>query len=366
MNEHLFSRYFGCRVSDACTYNGLRLILLENELVQVAVLPEKGAEIASLRYKPADLDPLLHFRQGPLHPGPFPATIPSRDGAFLDVYHGGWQELFPSGGGPCELAGAELGRHGEVALLPWNWEIIKDEADEIAVHFWVRTLRTPFLLERILRLRSGRSVLEIEESVTNEGGVELPFLWGHHPAFGPPFLEEGCRLDTPARFVEVQEGTLDPKNRLIPGSHGVWPEMDGAKGERVDLRYIPPIYEKSADMFYLTGFQQGWYALSNPRLGLGVALAWPTEVFPYLWVWEEFCGSPESPWFGRTTSLGLEPFNGYSTTGVPALNESSKLFQQQVLPPAGRLSAWLKAIIFPNPGNQIVRQVSMDGEILFD
>ena len=75
MNEHLFSRHFGCRISDASTYNGLRLVILENELLQVVIFPEKGAEIISLRFKPADLDPLLHLHRGPFHPGPFPVTI---------------------------------------------------------------------------------------------------------------------------------------------------------------------------------------------------------------------------------------------------------------------------------------------------
>ena len=119
-------------------------------------------------------------------------------------------------------------------------------------------------------------------------------------------------------------------------------------------------------MFYLTGMEQGWYALSNPRLGLGVALAWPVDVFPYLWVWQEFCGSLESPWFGRTTALGLEPFNGYSTNSVSVLTELINKGRERVLPPSGRISAWLKAVIFENPGNQIVRQVSADGEILFE
>jgi galactose mutarotase-like enzyme len=362
----MFSRHFGCRVSDAFTYNGLRLVLLENELLQVAILPEKGAEIAGLRYKPADLDPLLHLQRGPLLPGPFPATIPNRDGAFLDAYQGGWQELFPSGGGPCEIAGAELGRHGEAALLSWNWEIVQDTPEEIAVRFWVRTLRTPFLLERTMRLQSGQAVLTLQESVTNEAGVEMPFLWGHHPAFGPPFLEEGCWLNTPAEIVAVHEGLWSPSNRLDPGSHGTWPNLMGHQQEPVDLRRIPNVRGGSADMFYLAGFQQGWYALTNPRLGLGVALVWPPDVFPYLWVWQEFCGSRESPWFGRTTALGLEPCTGYTTAGLSGLSELIKAGRQRVLPPGGQLSAWLKAVIFPISANQTVRKVSTDGKILFE
>jgi len=71
------------------------------------------------------------------------------------------------------------------------------------VKFWVRTVRCPFLVEKTLRLRSDRATLEIEETVTNEGAEPMDFMWGHHPAFGAPFLDEHCRLFAPATGVET-------------------------------------------------------------------------------------------------------------------------------------------------------------------
>jgi hypothetical protein len=62
MSDTPFSRQTGCRISDALCHCGLRIIVLENELLRVAILPEKGGEIYSLQYKPKDIDPLLHYR----------------------------------------------------------------------------------------------------------------------------------------------------------------------------------------------------------------------------------------------------------------------------------------------------------------
>ena len=37
-----------CRISDAWTYKGLKTVILENNLIQVIVLADKGADIYSL------------------------------------------------------------------------------------------------------------------------------------------------------------------------------------------------------------------------------------------------------------------------------------------------------------------------------
>jgi hypothetical protein len=363
VNDHPFSRRFGCRVTDSYTYRGQRLVVLENELLRVAVLPEKGAEITAFHYKPGDVDPLLRLPGDPRPPTPYPATIPSSDGAFMDAYSGGWQEMFPNAGGPCQVAGAQFGRHGEVALLPWRWAITEDRPERVAVRFWVRTVRTPFYLERTMSLDSGRAVLTLDEAVVNEGDEEIAFIWGHHPAFGRPFLDGACTLDVPAERVEVHAGPSDPVQRLTPGSSGPWPVMPGADGQPLDLRPIPGPESHHADMLYLTGLQQGWYALTNHRLGLGFAMAWPVEVFPVLWVWQEFCGSRGYPWYHNAYALGLEPCTSFATTRLAGLAEVIQAGRERHLSPGARLTAGLKATIFATDSAPGVAEVTSGGNV---
>ena len=117
---------------------------------------------------------------------------------FVDLYEGGWQECFPNGGESVLYKGAELPFHGELLTLPWQVDVLEDRPEVVSVRLTVRTLRTPFVLEKVLTLRSGRAVLEIDERLTNLADEPMDVMWGHHPAFGPPFLDDTCRIDIAA------------------------------------------------------------------------------------------------------------------------------------------------------------------------
>src|SRR5258708_10544423 len=89
---------YGCRVSDEWTFRGMRAAILENELLRVVVLLDKGAEIVEFRYKPLDLDPLLRIPTEVRNPTQGLASVASGGGTFLDYYIGGLQEIRPDGG----------------------------------------------------------------------------------------------------------------------------------------------------------------------------------------------------------------------------------------------------------------------------
>ena len=98
----------------------------------------------------------------------------------------------------------------------WDYEILTDRPEEVTVRFWVRTQRFPFYLERTVSLRSQESILRFHEVVRNESKTPLDFMWGHHPTFGRPFLDEQCVLTAPlplrCRSAE-QAGSLAGRSR---------------------------------------------------------------------------------------------------------------------------------------------------------
>ena len=49
-------RNYGCRVSDSWTYRGLKTVVLENELLRIVILADKGADIYLFVNKPLDVD----------------------------------------------------------------------------------------------------------------------------------------------------------------------------------------------------------------------------------------------------------------------------------------------------------------------
>lgn len=355
-----FSRHFGCRVSDAFTYQGWPWILMENEIISVSILPDKGAEFFNVTYKPLDLNPLARFSSD-LAPTPYPATTPNTDGVFQDYYFGGWQVMFPNAGGPATIMGAELGRHGEAAMLPWSWQVVVDRSDEVSVRLWVQTKRTPFRLERTVTLQANQARLILDETITNTGGESWPYLWGHHPAFGAPFLSSDCVLDAPAGQIETHHQLEGTPTRLPSLAHGQWPKTQDINGRQVDLRLVPPPTAGTADMFYLLDLQSGWYALTNRALGAGFALIWDKDVFPVLWVWQEFAGSTGSPWFSQAYIMGLEPCTGYAVQGSAGLAEAIKAGYQRRLNAGESLSTRLQAVLYHQPGIQGVSDIAADG-----
>ena len=299
-------RNYACRITE-CFIRGLRCVTLENQLIRVSVAADKGADIYEFLHKPTDTECLLRTPLGLRRQPPTLPTINLREGSFSDFYEGGWQELLPVAGDfPSESKGAQFGQHGEVALLPWSYRINEDTPERISITFSVDTTRTPFHLDRTMILEHGEPTLQIEESLKNEGDEPMEIMWAHHPAFGWPFLAEGCSIDLPPCEVVVLGSELPSASRLVE-QRSEWPRVEGKNGKTVDLSQMPGPETKAHDLAFLRGFTEGKYSITNRRSGLSFRLSWENKVFPYLWFWQVTRGAFGYPWYGTTYNLALEP-----------------------------------------------------------
>lgn len=345
----------GCRISLDYTYKGMRVAFLENELVRVGVLLDKGADIFEFTYKPRDIDFLW---QSPIPMRkPFVATSALPEGAFHDYYYGGWQEVLPSAGWASEpYMGTYQGLHGEVALLPFDAQVVEDSPDVVSVRTSVRLYRTPLALERTMSLRRGVPALFINERLVNESELEFAIMWGHHPAFGEPFLDDSCVVSAPAKKVEVA------------GYHknGLWEPKDGydfpmvtnrRTGEQQDITRVLGRDSKSVDVVFFKELDEGWYGLTNRRMGVGFGMAWDNALFKYLWMWQVYGGHDDYPWYGRTYNCALEPFTGYPPAGVMnAIDNGTALYLQ----PESTIETELTAVAYEGEG---VKRVTRQGEV---
>jgi galactose mutarotase-like enzyme len=318
MKEDLYrpQRNWGARVLEYRS-KGMRVVFLENELLRVGVLVDKGTDVFEFNYKPRDMDFVWLSAGGVRNPTSYLSTSPDPLATFLDYYPGGWQEIFPNGGAPSSYFGAQFGQHGEVSNLPWDYEIVEDDEGAVAVRFSVRTQKTPFLLEKVLRLHSGESRLYIEETLANESEVPLRAMWGHHITFGRPFLEEGCRISLPDGVTVIpHDEPIHPEGRRVNGGKNyAWPWAEGGEGEEVNLSVLPERGTLS-EMLYLTDLSEGWYEIENLEKGLSLRMTWDAGQMPYLWFWQEFGASDFYPWYSRHYNIGLEPFSSFPTSGI--------------------------------------------------
>jgi Domain of unknown function (DUF4432) len=287
---HPVQRNWGARVREFA-YHGLRLVVLENERLRVGVLAGKGTDVVEFNFKPRDLDVAWLTAGGVRNPLASLSTSPDPLATFVDTYPGGWQEVFPNGGAPSSYLGAQFGQHGEVANLPWDVRLVEDTEAEVAVAFTVRTQKTPYLIEKELRLLAGEATLHVRETISNESDVPLHAMWGHHLAFGRPFLDETCRLRLPDGIETIpHEEAIHPAGRRVAGgTRSTWPLAPAASGGEVDLSVLPPRGTPS-EIVYLAGFapDAAWYEVTHPGRGVGFRVEWDAGPMPYLWYWQEF------------------------------------------------------------------------------
>src|SRR5262245_36495918 len=110
-----------------------RPLVIENDLLSAAVLLDKGADIHRLIYKPRNVDVLWKTPWGHKRHGPGVPSSAESTAAWLELYPGGWQEIFPNGGAACSYKNAELNMHGEASMTTWDAEILEQGGPSASV-----------------------------------------------------------------------------------------------------------------------------------------------------------------------------------------------------------------------------------------
>ncbi len=276
----LFDRTEGARVSDDLSVKDLRLVVMENDRVRVSVLVDKGADIVEFVDKRTGTDFLWRTANGIRSPKSEPNFLGATE-AFNAYYEGGWQELFPHGSSPLDIHGVTLPRHGEVQALGWKYAIVKDTPEEVSVRFSVRTPVSPFVLERTMTMNASDPWVRFDERATNTGASDFDIMWGHHPAFGEPFLSGDCAIEL-------------PKGKPVDGD--------------LSMCKINPKGRKGGHMWFLTGFAQGWYGIFNSKRKVGFGMKFDPKFFPVIWIWQGYSDSN----FGRSYACAIEPFTSFA------------------------------------------------------
>jgi hypothetical protein len=350
-----------CTVTEVPLAPGVRAVRLSSPYMSVDVLPDKGADICSIVHRSTGVDVMWKSPLGlrALNRG---WTSPNSEVAWLESYEGGWQEILPHSGAPETYKGVELSFHGESTLLPWRHEIMRDSGDEVVVDFSVQLYRSPFEIRRRMALSAAANCVRLNERVTNLAGEAMDFVWGHHPAYGAPFLSEHLRVFTNARTIYTDPGYDSPYCRVAPGEVTEWPYARGKDGRRVDVSRFTSQTERNFFMGYLRDFDGlPWYALVNAHLQLGIGVTWTPQAFRHLWFWQEMRASTGFPFYGRTYTAALEPHSSYPHGLVNVMNTTKT---HHTLGAGASLDAELTFAMFDVDGATEVKRVELDGAVV--
>lgn len=277
-------------LSEDCALNGLRGIHLENRFLEVTVLPDAGARIWQIAYKPLGTEILWN------NPGVAPQCQPLH-ASYDDTWSGGWDELFPNDEAGT-IEGMAFPDHGELWTGAWRdspWS----EDGVAGLHLEFTTPLSQFKAEKTLLLRPESAVLEMRYRMTNMSARRFPFLWKLHPAFA---VSPQHRIDFPAMRVVLEPefaGTLEG----APASFE-WPYVTQG-GTVTDLRQVPDVSAKATHFFYGTELAAGWCGVTNRANKLAAGLRFDPEVFSSCWLFASHGG-----WRDLNVAV-LEPATGY-------------------------------------------------------
>lgn len=282
--------------------------------MKVSILLDKGSDIFEIVYKPLGIDLIWHSPTGYRSPTMHIQDVTSPEDVFHDYYGGGWNDIFPNYGNPSTNRGAKFVGHAESPLLPWNCLESNEKEGVAAVNLSVDCVRYPIRAEKRITLAPDKPLLTISEDLINLGEQEVEISWGHHIAYGEPFVGPELQVNVPASRSVTS--TFDVTNsRLESGREFNWPLAPGLDGASVDLSKLPERSKRVQEDFPILDLKSPYYDLYNTALDLGVKVNWNKETFPMLWYWLQW-GVLDYPFFGRGRTLALEPTNSSTGRGL--------------------------------------------------
>ena len=302
--------------------HSLPALILENEWLSVSVLPDPGAKLYDLTWKPSNRGFLWHNPR--IRPRRFPI-----EANFDNYWCGGWDDGFPTCE-PCEHQGEQYPNLGELRSLAWQVEEAGLRNRDATVRLSAFGPISPVRAEKTVRLAATAPVVTIDYRVEHVGTLPMDFIWGTHPAVaaGPDTV-----LRIPARtgIVGLSSGVEFGR----PGQRYSWPFLDTPSGP-TDMSRVRGSDAKTFCGHYATDLEGGWYAIEHQETGEGFLLQFPKDDLPYLWMWLVYGG-----WRGYHHVI-VEPWSSYPVLLPEAVREKTS----RRLEPGGAFSTTIRATIY--------------------
>jgi len=322
------------RVDTNWTYHGLTCIRVENELLALDILPERGANVFRIIDKATDTDVLWKS----------PRVVPhlaALHADFDDHWAGGWDDAFPGGRASRNRYGDLVPYMGEIWTQQATWHVNSAGPDEASITTTVLTPITPARFAKTIRIRAGDPTISLSYEITNIGYLPFDYNWGIHPCLA---VRPSWRFDIPATHGLVDEAGGE---RLgITGQRYEWPFLNG-----LDLREAMPPEVGAFALHYLTGLSAGWVAATDRARRRGFGLCFDHTQFPVIWFCLVYGG-----WRGYYQAL-IEPWTGYPSP----LDEAVAAGRARVLEPGERVTAELTGVLYG--GVESVSDLRPDGTV---
>ena len=207
-------------LTEDISYKNVPALKIETEKVSAVFLPDCGAKMASMLYKPLGREMLVQRPNVEFHRQPF-------DGVYVEGEVSGFDDMFPTidrwiyDQYPWE--GTVMSDHGEVWSLPWKAEL---ESNKISLT--VDGIRFPYQLSKRISF-SNQETIRFDYQLLNRSSFDLNCIWAAHIMLN---LSPGAELVLPkgpdqmyltfdlgGRFGGYGKRYSLPEDRLSDGTH---------------------------------------------------------------------------------------------------------------------------------------------------
>lgn len=267
-------------------------LYLENDTLKLAVLPELGAKIASLVFKPQGFEVFFQPAKGRY-------DLPAYGDEFAAYDTSGSDEMFPT----IDVCNDTTNPatvwpdHGEIWALPWQCMF-----DSKGLYSRVQGVMHNYIFERHITLNGNE--VNLAYRVTNKDNIPLYGLWAFH---GLVAVDELTEIILPG-VDSVQNVHNSPLLGAVDTLHS-YPV--NANGLRLD-KIAPPAANKSEKYYVKGAVKEGNCSLLLNKKQLEYQLLFNPKKLPYLGIWVNEGG------FKNEYNVALEPCNGYYDTAEMA------------------------------------------------
>ncbi len=235
--------------------NDIRVAVLENDQLRVAVAPAIGGRVVSIVYRPTDREFLWRNPRLTLK-----SCTPGSE--YDPNFYGGMDELLPCDS-PETINGIACPDHGELWTLP-----LTDETTEDVLTLRGRLPRFGLDYQRSMRLEDNRLICDYR--IANPANTERHFMWKLHAAL---VVQPGDRILCPAVKAQVADPAWSRRKSTAPFA---WPDADG-----LDMSIVP-IPDGGTEFLYLYDLADGRIAL-KAKDGARIECSFDRAVFPCCW-----------------------------------------------------------------------------------
>ena len=240
-----------------------KVFRLENDLLQVDIVPSIGGRFISLVHRPTGYEYLWRNPALPLQ-----RSMPGD--TYDPVFFGGIDEQIPCDG-PEVVDGVTYPDHGELwtQALEHDWNGVSLCLDG---HLPV----LGFHYRRWIELVPGTAEVRLRYRLENQTNVRRAFLWKLHAALA---VAQGDRIVCPATWAQPLD--LD-WSRCQDEAAFTWPQS----GE-MDMSLVPAV-NNTAEFLVLRDLASGEIGWQRPSSGRRFSLIFDLAVFPCCWIFASY------------------------------------------------------------------------------